>query len=439
MRKILLRSLALCLLAALCTGTYMAWRAMNVYRTASGGFQHLRYLLESGETLEGVPADDVLSDNYLLSLFGDNPELVERLKTVVDLGMATDANLKLGNVSVMVVTYRKDEAGKVFDAAIYAIGGFPDPKSKRLGFHSTGYFREEFESDLWISGNALMNLFGRDIIVFCEQDKAETHMALLYDVLNGVILPLAQRIVEAPVHYAIVFPDPKELAPPNIRNSLQTVILKGEMTADSGKTELMLVSPSAVAAYQVHTIVKDMRKLARIAFHDKFSGYIKEMPWGKMNDTWWSVEYVALIDALKILQDQVLVVAQSEYDRYKNNAILKTVERAGRDLAMQKSFLLSGDLPWEFAYRDKENPSGGYWSQEHRWGPEWPLGDEGIPTPGSIAAAAERERIRAEQEAARLAAKEAARQAAQEAAERKRLDKENAPPPSATPTPVKSI
>ena len=439
MRKILLRSLALCLLVALCAGAYVGWRTLGVFQTAYGGVQHLRYLLESGETLEGVPADDVLSDNYLLSLFGDNPELVERLKTVVDLGMATDANLKLGNVSVMVVTYRKDADGKIFDAAIYAVGGFPDPKSKRLGFHSTGYFREEIDSDLWISGNAMMNLFGRDIIVFCEQDKAEAHMALLYDLLNGGILPLAQRIVEAPVHYAIVFPDPKELAPPNLRNSLQTVILKGEMSGDAGKTELMLVSPSAVAAFQVHTIVKDMRKLALITFHDKFSGYIKEMSWGQMNDVWWAVEYSQLIASLQLLQDQVLVVARAEYDRYKNNAILKTVERAGRDLAMQKAFLLTGDLPWEFAYHDKDNLSGGYWSQEHRWGSEWPLGDEGIQTPGSIAAAAERARLRAEQEAARLAAKEAARAKAQEATERKRLEKETPPPPATTPTPVQSI
>ena len=35
----------------------------------------------------------------------------------------------------------------------------------------------------------------------------------------------------------VAFSDPKELAPPNLRNSLQTVILKGEMSADAGKTE----------------------------------------------------------------------------------------------------------------------------------------------------------------------------------------------------------
>jgi hypothetical protein len=424
MRRIFMRSLVFCLLVALGAGAYVGWRTFDVFRTARGGFQHLRYLLESGETVEGSPADDVLSDSYLLSLFGDNPELVERLKTVVDLGMATDANLKLGSVSAMVVTYRKNPDGGVQDAAIYAIGGFPDPKSKRLGFHSTGYFRTELDPVVWLSGTAVMNLLGRDIIVFCEQEKAEAHMALLFDLLNGGIYSLAQGIAESPLHYAIVFPDPKELAPPNLRNNLQTVIIKGEMGADSGRTETMFISPTYRAAAQVNILLKDMLALARIVFHDNFGGYTKEMPWGKMNDTWWATEYVGLVDSLKVLQDQTIVAVHSEYDRAKNNVLLKTVERAGRDLAAQKSFSLSSELPWEFAYREKDSPSDGYWSPMHRWGSEWPLGDEGIPTPGSIAAAAERERIRAEKEASAQAAKEE-----QERLRREKEELKNVPQP----------
>ena len=406
MRKIYKRSLALLFSVVLIVGLVVGWRAWNVVNTAYGGFQHLRYLLESGETVEGAPADDVLSDSYLLSLFGDNPELVDRLKMVIDLGMATDANLKLGNVSAMVVTYQLDAASNVTDTAIYAVGGFPDTKSRRLGFHSTGYFKEELDADLWHTGNSLMNLLGRDIIVFCEEEKAEAHMNLLYGLLNGDIVPLAKRIVEAPVHYAIVFPRPKELAPPNLKNHLQTVMFKGVMGPDTGKTEMMLVSQTMAKAYQVYTIVKDMRTLAGITFHDKFSGYIKQMPWGTMNDTWWAVEYNSLIESSELLHDQILVIGRVEYDRPKNNAILKTIERAGRDLAMQKSFSLASELPWEFAYQAKDNPSGGYWSEEHRWGDQWPLGEEGVETPGSRAAKAERERLRAEQEAARLQAKE---------------------------------
>ena len=406
MRRIIVRSMAFTLLALVLGGTYAGWRAFGVFHAAYGGLQHLRHLLESGESIEGAPASDVLSDSYLLSLFGDNPELVERLKAVVDLGLAADANLKLGSVSAMIVTHRKNPDGSIFDAAIYAVGGFPDPKSKRLGFHATGYFRQELDAALWLTGNSVVNLLGRDIIVFCEQDRAEQHMALLFDLLQGGVLTLAERIVESPIHYAIVFPTPKELAPPSLRHALQTVIVRGFMGPDLGSTETVFVSPNRRAASQVMVIFQDTVTLARFTFHDQFSGYLKDMGWGMMNDSWWAVEYVDMIDNLKLVQDQSLVVARTEYDRIKNNAILKTVSRAGRDIAMQKAFTLSGQLPWEFAFREMENPSGGYWSAAHRWGSEWPLGEEGIPTPGSIAIAAERARARVEREAAELLRRE---------------------------------
>lgn len=395
MRKVFIRSLGICGILLVVAGLFVGWRVFGVYRTAHGGYQHLRYLLESGETVEGAPAQDVLSDSYLLSLFGDNPELVDRLKAVIDLGMATDADLKLGQVSAMVVSYHKDASGQITDPAIYAVGGFPDPKSKRLGFHSTGYFSQELDRSLWLSGNAVMNLLGRDIIVFCEQEKAEEHMSMLFDLLQGTIMPLCQRIVTSPLHYAIVFPNPKELAPPNLRNTLQTVIIKGEMEGDNGKTEALFVAPNYRSATQFRVIFKDFVTLSRIFFHDHFGGYIKDMPWGKMNDVWWAVAYVDLIDRSEIVHDQLLVVARSEYDRIHNNALLKTVERAGRDIAMQKSYHLLGDLPWEFTYRDKDSPSGGYWSHAHRWGPEWPFGEEGIPTPGSQLASQQREEEKA--------------------------------------------
>ena len=407
MRPNVVKSLQVLGVVILVAATLVGWRVFRLGHTAYRGYQHLRYLLETGESIEGEPVDDVLSDNYLRSLFGDNPELVERLKTVVDLGMATDANLKLGSVSLMVVTYRKDdETGAISDAAIYAVGGFPEPKSRRLGFHSTGYFKTELDPQMWMSGNALMNLLGRDIIVFCEEEKAEAHMALLFHLLQGRILPLAQRIAEAPLHYAIVFPSPKELAPPNMRRNLQTVIIKGDMDGDHGQTDILLVSPTYRASMQTYSLTRDMFALARIFMHDHFGGYIKKEVWGDMDDSWWAREYVELLDSTKLIQEQVLVAGKVKYNRAKNNALLKTVERACRDIAMQKAYLLASELPWEFAYRTKDNPSTGYWSEPHRWGAEWPLGEEGIPTPGSIATVAERERLRAEREAERRRQKE---------------------------------
>lgn len=397
MRKILGRSLLFCLLAVVVAAGIVAYRGWDLYRTGDAARRHIRYLLESGETVEGAPADDVLSDNYLRSLFGDNPDLVEQLKSVVDLGMATDANLRLGNVAAMVVTYRKS-GDDILDPAIYAIGGFPDPKSERLGFHATGYFAQEFDPSLWNFGNNLVHLLGRDVVIFCEQEKAESHMALLFDLLNGNILPLARRIVEAPLYYAVVFPEPAEVAPPNIKNALKTVLVRGSMEGDKGSCDWMFICPDIRSASHVETLCRDSATVARTIFHDKYGGFIKEMSWGKMNDNWWAVEYVDLIDHQTIKQEQKIVRVHSDQNRRQNNAILKTIERVCRDLAAQKAFQ-AGELPWELAFAQKDSSTGGHWSKEHIEGADWPLGTVGVPTPGSIAEEEEKARIKAEQEA----------------------------------------
>lgn len=397
MRRIWLRSLMICLAALVAVGAYWTWRGWDVVRTAKGGYEHLRYLLESGETIEGAEAEDVLSDDYLSSLFGGNPELVERLKSVIDLGMATDESLKTGQVTAMIVTYRETEDGGVQDPAIYAIGGFTDPKHSRLGFHSTGFMKRELDESMWMTGNSVMRMLGRDLVVFCETDKAEGHMALLYDLLNGHILPLAAKVVEAPLHYAVVFPTPGEVAPPSLKNDLQTVFLTGMMGGDSGTCEARFVTSGGLRTLHVRNVLKDMLAMAKVTFRDKWGGYIKEREWGKQNDVWWAVDYVDLIDRVQFVEMHDLVVLKTTMDREKNNAVLKTIERAGRDLAAQKAFELSGQLPWELQFEARDR-GGAYWGKEHKWGADWPLGDEGIPTPGSIAAAEERERARAAEE-----------------------------------------
>jgi hypothetical protein len=404
--------LLFCLLAVVVAAGFVSYRVWDLYRTAKGGYAHLRYLLESGETVEGAPAEDVLSDNYLRSLFGDNPDLVEQLKSVVDLGMATDANLKLGNVAAMVVTYRKN-GDDILDPAIYAIGGFPDPKSQRLGFHATGYLAQEFDPSLWNFGNTLVRLLGRDVIVFCEQDKAEHHMELLFDLLNGDVFRLAQRIVEAPLYYTFVFPEPGEVAPPNVKNAVQTVLVRGSMEGDKGSSEWLFMCPDIRSAGHVETLCRDTLAVARATFHDKYGGYIKHMPWGDMNDNWWATEYVALLDGASIRQEQKVVRVRADQTRRQNNALLKTLERVGRDLAAQKAFM-AGELPWEFAHAVKDSSSGGHWSKEHIVGPDWPFGTLGIPTTGSIAEEEERARLKAEREAE--AAAEKARREAEQAA-----------------------
>ena len=403
MKRILIRSAWLFLGVVLCAGAWWGWRIGAAARTAMGGYEHLRYLLDSGESLEGAPAEDVLSDSYLLSLFGNNPDLVARLKGVIDLGMATDDSLKLGNITALVATYTQGENGEIRDPAVYVIGGFPDAKSERIGFTMNGYMRQQLEPEMWNLGHSLVNLLGRDVVLFCEEGQAEMQMARLWDVLNGEIMPLAQAIVTAPYRYAVVFPEPKQILPPNMRNHVQTIMVNGVMGADEGENETLFICPSPRAAAYVHGLVRDMADMARVVFHDRFGGYVKEMWWGKMHDMWWAEEGVAMVDETEIVQDGVFVVTRTSMERTRENFVLKAIERCGRDLAAQKAFQLAGTQPWEFVRNDAERRAG-YWSDSHRDGADWPLGSAGLETPKTRAERLERERKAAEAEAAKAAA-----------------------------------
>ena len=65
MRRKVVKVLKILLLVMLVAGGVVGWRAFRLGNTAYKSYQHLRYLLESGESIEGEAADDVLSDNYL--------------------------------------------------------------------------------------------------------------------------------------------------------------------------------------------------------------------------------------------------------------------------------------------------------------------------------------------------------------------------------------
>jgi len=416
MKRILSRTLCIFLVAVLCVGLYFGWRAGVLARTAYGGYQNIRALLDAGESIGGAPAKEVLSDDYLKNLFDNNEALVASLKSVIDVGMTTDDSLQLGNVAAMVVLYAEDADGAVVDPAVCVVGGFPDPKSERLGFNVRGFLDSQLEPSMWTLGYSLVNLLGRDIVLFCETDKAEMQMERIWHLLNGDVLPLARDIVASPVHYAMVLPDPRQLLPPNIRKHVQSVQVSGVLRPDDASCEVLMVCNSVRAAGYVHHVVRDMADLARVVFHDRFGGYVKEMPWGKMNDQWWAVEAVRTIDESEIVQDNVLVVARSQMDRQQENFLLKLVERCGRDIAKQKAMRLEGTRPWEFVYNQAVEGEGRYWSAPHEVGPEWPLGAAGVETPGSRAEREAREKAEAEAAAKKAREKAQAEAAAQKTA-----------------------
>jgi len=109
----------------------------------------------------------------------------------------------------------------------------------------------------------------------------------------------------------------------------------------------------------------------------------------------------------KIEQEESIVRAHTEFERIMVNVVLKAIERLGRDLAQMRGSLDEKLDPRIVDAQLQSRKPLHYWSEPHRWGPNWPI----PPTE------AELELARAQKEAARQAALAAAEEAAAAKAE----------------------
>jgi hypothetical protein len=82
-------------------------------------------------------------------------------------------------------------------------------------------------------------------------------------------------------------------------------------------------------------------------------------------------------------KEQNIVRLKSKYERTMVNATLKSIERMGRDLAQMQGSLEEKLDPRLVDARMRTTKPQHYWSEEHKWGPDWPIGDASNRTPKS--------------------------------------------------------
>ena len=150
---------------------YYSYRAVRVYRVATNFESQVRYLIENGGTIGEAPAADTFSMNYLQAIFGENPDLLEQLKQVIQQGLAEQPELNLGEVAAMIVTYHVADDCKIEDLVAHAVGGFELAREKP-GFHRNGYFFQQLDNKLWNYGNLLVGFLGRDIVLFATDERS---------------------------------------------------------------------------------------------------------------------------------------------------------------------------------------------------------------------------------------------------------------------------
>lgn len=368
-----------CLIAvAVVACAVVGYRAYRVADVSVDAYSQVRYLIESGGTIGEAPASETLSSGYLEAVFGDNPTLFDQLQNVVNRGLTGNENVRLGEVAAMIVTYRTAPDGSVEDVVAHIVGDFPLNRRKPQ-MHRNGYFRHLIDKNLWNMGNTVLGYLGRDMLVFGEDHLVEEHEALLESIFAGDIMPLVNDL-DRPLHYSVVFPDPRHIVPGGLRKHVQAVIVKGALTQTGGFFDTLIITPSLRSSAYAYSLFTDMKNLAQIALATKWRGVEEETAWGLHTENWWAHEILNNMDQAVFIQEENTIRLRSDFDRVGVNVVLKCLERMSRDVS-QMRYSLNDKLDPRLADAKLQTlKPGHYWTEEHRWGPDWPIAAPQKPT-----------------------------------------------------------
>ena len=364
---------------------FYSYRAIRVYRVASNFESQIRYLIENGGTIGEAPAAETFSMDYLQAIFGENPDLLEKLKVIIQQGLADQPSLNLGEVAAMIVTYHVTDDGKVEDIVAHAVGGFELAREKP-GFHRNGYFFQQLDNNLWNYGNVLVSFLGRDMVLFSNDEAVtKTHQELLDSLFVGDISLLVENL-KRPMYFTAVFPDPRQVVPPQLRHHVQALIFRGYLGQRKGEWEVLVLTPSPKSASYALSILSDMKTASDFALKTRWKGVVQQKPWGPTIDPWWAYELVRTSERMTMEKDENLVRMKTDFERVMVNAVLKSIERLSRDLAQMKGSLTEKLDPREVDARLKTRKPDHYWSEPHQWGPDWPIAPTHAP-PSEVQAA----------------------------------------------------
>jgi len=352
--------------------TFVGSRVYRMTTVARDLESQIRYLIENGGSIGDIPAAQAFSEEFLESIFGDNTELLERLKVIMHQGLADEPTLNLGEVAAMMVTYNMTDTGEVSNVVVHAIGGFPLAR-KKPGMHRSGYFFQQLDPNLWNYGNILIGFMGRDMILFSDDDATtEKQEALLDTLFTGDIMPLVNQL-STPMYYTIVFPKPRYIIPRQLRNHVRAIVVKGSLGYRKGFTEMLLLTPSDKSAKYTYSILHDMELASVLALKTRWGGVERQTLWGPVINPWWAYEIVQALEHSTMKREDTLVIIHSDFGRIMVNVVLKGVERMSRDLAMMRATTGEGLDPREADAALKSRKPLHYWSEPHQWGPDWPI------------------------------------------------------------------
>ncbi len=376
------RLLYLTVVVCVCTVmalTMTGYRTVRLYSTVADVSSQVKYLIENGGTIGQVPAEDALSSSYLEIIFGDDPELLSQLKQAVEKGLKEYPEVNEGEVAAIIITYRKNGDDRIENVVANIIGGFPLGR-RNISMHKNGFFAEQLDGNLWNTGDSILRFLGRDLIVWANnEDDARSQKELRESILTGEVMLLAESITEKPLYYTAVLPAPKQLLPPKMRQHVRAVLVNGSLSPERGTFDLVVLTDNERSASMVSSILFDLRTSMLIGLRTRFGGVEEETAWGPHIPVWWAYEMGNTIEDMQLTKRDHTVRFQSQYDRRMVNVTLKTIERFGRDYSQIKGVQEDKLDPRVVDAAMQTRKPNHYWSEAHRWGPDWP-----IPAPNEV-------------------------------------------------------
>jgi|GEM_PF-1090709 hypothetical protein len=242
-----------------------AW-ALNISQRLSRSvseINELRVVVRETTTKEGsgavgqVPARKEFSSAFLQMAFGDNPALLEQIKDALGHAAGDAPSLAHGDVAMMLVTYRSE--GELRDVAIHVFGNLNPAFLPK--FSTDGYWRGQLNDQFFSMGQSSLALLGREVMILANKDVEKRQRDLLESSLNGQY-PVVQDFLHDPVSFIVVIPDPGKLFTEEFRPYIAAVLIKGKVSVDSARAELVALSYDAQKARELAQMLSDMRMMA---------------------------------------------------------------------------------------------------------------------------------------------------------------------------------
>jgi hypothetical protein len=349
------------------------YRSIRLYSNVNDVVNQVKHLIENGGTIGQTPADTALSSTYLEIIFGDDPELLAQLKQIVEKGMQETPDVKDGEISAIIVTYRKNGDDKIENVVAHIAGGFPLGRRK-ISMHRDGFFAEQIDNNLWQTGDSELKFLGRDLIVWAgNEDDERAQKEILEAIFSGEITVLADSIAAKKLYYTVVLPAPKQIVPPQMRSHVRAIMLNGMLSPEQGTFETIVLTDNERSASMVSSMMYDMKLSALVGLRTRFRGVLEDSPWGPYIPVWWAYEMANTVEDMELARRERTVRLSSQYERRMVNATMKTIERFGRDYSQIRGVEEEKLDPRVVDARMQTGKPVHYWSESHRWGPDWPF------------------------------------------------------------------